>query len=138
MKMSLISAAGTWSADADISDLASSTSAELLAVLSDPTGTGLTVFGTDPVFSASIEIDGALNHDGSTVGFYGTTPVAQPASAADLTNSVTAGGTNDTIDDWANLITYATDAAAIRNAVHQLARKLKQVNDGLRDLGLLT
>ncbi len=72
------------------------------------------------------------------VGFYATTPVAQPASAADLTNNVTAGGTNDTIDDWADLSTYATDAAAIRNAVHQLARKLKQVNDGLRDLGLLT
>ena len=85
-----------------------------------------------------VEIDGNLNHDGSNVGFYGTAPVAQPVSAADLTNSVTAGGTNDTIDDWTDLSTYATDAAAIRNAVHQLARKLKQVNDGLRDLGLLT
>ncbi len=35
----------------------------------------------------NIEIDGALNHDGSTVGFYGTTPIAQQTGVA-----VTAGG----------------------------------------------
>jgi hypothetical protein len=28
-----------------------------------------------------VEIDGALNHDGTTAGFYGATPVTQPASA---------------------------------------------------------
>ena len=63
---------------------------------------------------------------------------SKQVSGADLTNNVTAGGTNDTIDNWTNLTTYATDAAAIRNAVYQLARKLAQVNNGLRVYGLLT
>ena len=85
-----------------------------------------------------IEIDGAFNHDGSTFGAFNTTPVTQPVSAADLTNNVTTGGTSDQVDDWTDLSTYATDAAAIRNAIYQLTRKLKQVNDGLRDLGLLS
>ena len=26
-----------------------------------------------------VEIDGALNHDGTTAGFYGTTPVTKPS-----------------------------------------------------------
>lgn len=32
-----------------------------------------------PVAFADVEIDGALNHDGSTAGFYGAAPVAQGA-----------------------------------------------------------
>jgi hypothetical protein len=31
----------------------------------------------------AIEIDGALNHDGTTVGFYGTTPATQPTTIVD-------------------------------------------------------
>ena len=60
------------------------------------------------------------------------------SAVAALTNNVTSGGTNDKIDDWSDLTTYANDAAAIRNAVYQLARKLKQVVDGLRTAGLFT
>jgi len=60
------------------------------------------------------------------------------ASAADLTNSVTAGGTTDTIANFTDLTTYANSAAAIHNDIYQLARKLKQVNDALRAYGLLT
>lgn len=30
----------------------------------------------------TMEMDGALNHDGATVGFYGTVPVAQQAGVA--------------------------------------------------------
>ena len=69
------------------------------------------------------------------VGFYTKTPIAQQTSGADLTNNVTAGGTTDQIDDITSLTVYATDAAAIRNAIYQLARKLKQLNDGLRIYG---
>lgn len=72
------------------------------------------------------------------IGFFAATPASQQTSGANLTNNVTSGGTNDVIDNWTDLTTYSTDAAAIRNAVYQLARKLKQVNDGLRTLGLLT
>lgn len=72
------------------------------------------------------------------VGFFGVTPAAKQASAADLTNSVTSGGTSDTIANYTDLTVYANDAAAIRNDIYQLARKLKQVNDALRLYGLLT
>jgi hypothetical protein len=86
----------------------------------------------------ALTIPGDLNHDGSYAGFFSVAPVAQPVSAADLTNNVTSGGTSDQIDDFSDLAVYGNDSAAIRNDIYQLARKLKQVNDGLRDLGLLS
>jgi hypothetical protein len=72
------------------------------------------------------------------IGFLGSAPVAQQTSGANLTNNVTSGGTNDTIADFTDLTTYANDAAAIRNDIYQLARKLKQVNDALRTFGFLS
>lgn len=72
------------------------------------------------------------------LSFFGIAPVVRQVSAADLTNNVTAGGVNDTIATYADLIVYANDAAAIRNDIYQLARKLKQINDGLRAYGLFT
>ncbi len=45
-----------------------------------------------------------------------------------LTNNVTSGGSADTIDDWSDLSTYATDAAAIRNAMFRLAEKTQQLD----------
>lgn len=73
-----------------------------------------------------------------TLGFFNSNPVQVQASAANLTNNVTSGGVNDTIANYTSLTTYSTDAAAIRNDIYQLARKLKQINDGLRLLGLFT
>lgn len=72
------------------------------------------------------------------LGFWNHAPAVQQASAADLTNNVTSGGSNDVIADFTSLTVYATDAAAIRNDIYQLARKLKQVNDGLRAVGILS
>jgi len=69
---------------------------------------------------------------------FGVSTVGQQTSGADLTNNVSSGGTDDQIDNWTDMTTYATDAAAIRNAIYQLARKLKQINDGLRNLGDFT
>jgi len=74
----------------------------------------------------------------SNVGFFSTTPAAKQTSGANLTNNVTAGGVNDTIANFTDLVIYANDASAIRNDIHQLARKLKQINDGLRTYGLFT
>ena len=71
-----------------------------------------------------------------SIGFFGTAAVTRRTSAADLTNNVTAGGVNDTIANYTDLATYANDAAAIRNNIYQLARQLKQINDGLRAYGL--
>jgi hypothetical protein len=78
-----------------------------------------------------------LQINATGIGFQGTVGVAAQTSGANLTNNVTSGGTDNTVDDW-TIVDYATDAAAIRNAVYQLARKLKQVNDGLRTYGLFT
>jgi hypothetical protein len=81
--------------------------------------------------------NGAVRFDGN-MGFFATAPAAQQTSGANLTNNVTSGGVNDTIADFTSLTVYATDAAAIRNDIYQLARKLKQINDGLRTYGLFT
>lgn len=73
----------------------------------------------------------------SAIGFYGANPAAQAGGVgATLTNSVTSGGTDNTIDDWTSLTVYATDAAAIRNAVYQLARKLRLLELAVKAPGL--
>lgn len=72
------------------------------------------------------------------IGFWNKTPAIQQTSGADLTNNVTSGGTDDTIANYTDLTIYANDAATIRNDIYQLARKLKQVNDGLRAVGILS
>ena len=74
----------------------------------------------------------------NNIGFFATAPVVKQTSGANLTNSVTSGGSNDVIADFTSLSVYATDAATIRNDIFQLARKLKQINDGLRAYGLFT
>lgn len=42
----------------------------------------LTISTTGITVAGAIEIDGALNHDGTTVGFYGTTPITQQTGVA--------------------------------------------------------
>lgn len=70
------------------------------------------------------------------LSFYNSTPVVQPVDGATLTNNVTSGGSSDVIANYTDLTIYANDAAAIRNDIYQLARKLKIVVDNLRTLGL--
>ena len=104
--------------------------------------------GTDIDPIGNLETAFKITNDGTTIfamtgdgspGFFATQPPAgKQVSGANLTNNVTAGGTNDQIDNFTNLSVYATDAAAIRNAIYQLARKQKQLNDGLRAYGLFT
>lgn len=69
------------------------------------------------------------------IGFWNASPVIQQSVAA-LTNNVTAGGSNDVIADYSDLTIYANDAAAIRNDIYQLARKLKETVDALRLYGI--
>lgn len=73
---------------------------------------------------------------GQKLGFFNQSPAIQPVNGVNLTNNVTAGGTTDVIANFTDLSTYANDAAAIRNDIYQLAKKLKVVNDSLRTLGL--
>lgn len=72
------------------------------------------------------------------LGFWNKTPAIQQTNGVNLTNNVTAGGTTDTIANYTDLTTYANDAAAIRNDIYQLAKKLKVVNDALRVIGILS
>lgn len=72
------------------------------------------------------------------LGFWNKSPSNQPSNGADLTNNVAVGGTTDTIANYTDLTTYATDAAAIRNNLYQLAKKLKVVNDALRSIGIMS
>jgi hypothetical protein len=70
------------------------------------------------------------------LGFWNAPPVVQSAVAA-FTNNVTSGGTDDQIDNYTDLTTYANDATTIRNNLYQLGRKMDQVVDALRLYGLL-
>ena len=81
---------------------------------------------------------GEASGSAAAIGFLGAVASVRQTSGEDLTNNVTSGGTDGTIADYSSLTIYATDAAAIRNNIYQLARKLKQVNDALRLYGLLT
>lgn len=97
------------------------------------------VCGASISAGGQLNILGALAHLGATIGFNSVTPVAmQTGPGLAVTNSVTAGGVNGTIADFADLTTFANSAAAIRNDIFQLARLVKMISDALRAYGLLT
>ena len=99
------------------------------------TGLYLSNGNTGGLSAAGVSV---LAFEAAKIGFLGGAAVTQRTSGADLTNNVTAGGTDDTIDNFTDLVVYANDAAAIRNAIYQLARKVKQLNDGLRAFTLFS
>lgn len=70
--------------------------------------------------------------------FHGAIPVIRQTGGGALTNNVTVGGTTGTIADFTSLTIYATDAAAIRNDIYQLARMVGIINAALRTYGLLS
>jgi hypothetical protein len=57
-------------------------------------------------FASDLEIDGALNHDGSTVGFYGTAPTAQSAAYAptNVTPDRSYDADSTTLDEIADVL----------------------------------
>lgn len=67
---------------------------------------GVYILGANSLnyLQGSLEIDGALNHDGSTVGFYGVTPVARSS-----TYTVTNGTTDRTYDADATTVNELAD-----------------------------
>ncbi len=75
----------------------------------DLLGAGRVYIGTtgdNDMLLNDIEIDGALNHDGATVGFYGTAPAAK--SAAYTPTNVTTDRAYDanatTVDELADVL----------------------------------
>ena len=106
-------------------------------------------------FSGEVELDGALNHDGTTVGFYGATPATQASASADLTDN-TGATANYTVEDVpaaagdaggvvmvsaaANVATVAsvnTALTAVENDIADLAAKVNKCLTVLRTLGLM-
>jgi hypothetical protein len=75
-----------------------------------------------------------IDSDGK-MAWFGAATVAQQTVGA-VTNSVTAGGADGTIADYTDLTVYATDAAAIRNDIYQLARSVAQLATMVRNYGL--
>lgn len=131
---------------------ANGTPGTIIFKVSGGTGAAATVLtisnnGTNPLLTLADAVNIVLNTTTGTkigtattqkLGFYNATPVVQQTDGAALTNNVTAGGTNNTIDNYTDLVIYANDAAAIRNAIYQLARKQKVIGDALRAYGLLS
>lgn len=68
---------------------------------------------------------------GSKIGLFGSTPVIQQTSPT-LVNNVASGGTSDVVNDFAD-----GDWAALRSALYQVTRKLKETQDALKAYGLL-
>lgn len=69
-----------------------------------------------------LEVDGALNHDGTTVGFYGVVPAARPAAPTAANASV--------VD-----ATYGAEEAAV---IANLRTRVGELEGALRALGLIT
>lgn len=65
----------------------------------------LDVYGTT-LLGSSVEIDGDLNHDGSKIGFFGTTPQARPTgtSYSTLSTSATLAQVIDKLNLYINLL----------------------------------
>lgn len=73
-----------WSFDVDSDDLR--------IFSSDGVAVHKFLAGGNVLLDGAVEIEGALNHDGSTVGFYGSAPVAKPAATVDLLDGLISQG----------------------------------------------
>lgn len=105
------------------------------AGLTTNTFTGLqTLSGGLTVSSGAVSLG---NGAGSLLGFFGTAPIVKQVSGENLTNNVTPSGINGVIPNLV-LDNYSNDGPKIREALYQLARKVKQLNDSLRLYGILT
>lgn len=109
----------------------------------------VTLSGVAPSHATGdLEIDGALNHDGSTVGLFGTAPTAQPAAVPDFTNNTGVAGdstvqnvpaaTASIIDSGAASLA-STNAAltAIENNIADLADKFNVLLARIRAPGYI-
>ena len=105
-------------------------------------------FSAKQYFGDEIEVDGALNHDGTTVGFYGTAPATQASAAADLTGSAsgTVNGSIQSLTDPADAPASADalrdDLVAniipeLRNNIDELRVKVNAALTALRGVGLI-
>lgn len=99
---------------------------------------GSDLLGTDDglIVALDFELDGALNHDGTLVGLYGKTPVAQHA---DIPNMV--DNTGGTISSTCAAITagalYAqADMVAVKNCLASLLAKINLLEAAIEEIGI--
>ncbi len=104
-------------------------------------------FGTDGAFTSGMELEvtgdakvSSTFQVGGNSGFYGHAVAAQGTGGENVTNNVNDGGTstNGVIPNWTDGVIWANDSTAVKQAVFQLARMLKQDHDQLRAMGILT
>jgi len=71
-------------------------------------------------FDGEVEIDGALNHDGTTIGFFGTTPATQASNQANIVGGpITGVDTVDATQLSNNLIEISGAVNAILAAIQR-------------------
>lgn len=109
-------------------------------------------FAMKVTFSSEIEVDGALNHDGTTAGFYGVTPTTRPTaytqtySTADKTHAnaaqtavATTGATNVTPFGYTTSAQANDIVTQLNNAradILDLKQLVNAIIDDLQALGL--
>lgn len=81
--------------------------------------------------TGELDLDGALNHDGTTVGFFSATPVTQRTNIGVLTDS-TGGSVDGTLAD----VTAAHDQTILNNNFADIADRINKIEQVLQDLGL--
>lgn len=92
-----------------------------------------------------IEIEGALNHDGTTVGLYGVAPATRPTALTTQLTTIThtSPGTPDyAVQDLTNVAPYGFVAQDEGNTVLSVIRNLQlrmaELETKLQSLGILT
>jgi len=81
--------------------------------------------------TGDIEIDGVLNHDGSTVGLYGVSPVSQASSIGQLTDSTTGTPSNTLID-----VGLVFTQANINDNFASVLAKINALEDAMKNIGI--
>lgn len=81
--------------------------------------------------SAALEIDGALNHDGTTVGLYSVAPVAQAADVGALT--LTTGTPDNTLVD----VSGTGDDTTINDNFADVGDQLNDIRTLIRNIGIM-
>ena len=72
----------------------------------------------------------------SKIGFFGTTPVVK-SSLSNITNSITATGTTNTLANFTDLTTFSNSSTAIRGDLYQLGLKVNAILNTLQGYGLI-
>ena len=90
--------------------------------------------------TGDLELDGALNHDGTTVGFYGVTPTTRPAATADIKDALaligllTNGGASPLNLDSGALTAGATSVTTLSTSGNAQTNGIFFANAGLEHI----